>query len=72
MNKRLTIQIDNIKVVKDSEGKDVPAVFGLTLPYGVPYELAYEALDEMIKELKEMDAASKKPVPEVAAEIVES
>lgn len=68
MNKRLSIQIDNIKVVKDAEGKDAPVVFGLTLPYGVPYALAYEAIEEMIKELKAMDEASKPKEPEVVHE----
>lgn len=79
MNKRLAVQMDCIKLLKDSEGKDVPVVFSLLLPYGVQYSLAYEAIDELLADLKAMDEAGKKKedkvaddavIPEVEAEIV--
>lgn len=79
MEKRLAVQMDCIKLVKDSENKDVPVVFSLLLPYGVQYSLAYEAIDEIVADLKAMDEAGKKKlekvtdeavIPEVEAEIV--
>lgn len=75
MQRRLAIQLDNIKLVKDSEGKDVPVVFSLLLPYGVQYSLAYEALDELKADLQAMDEEGKKreseaKLEEVPAEIV--
>ena len=76
MEKRLSIQVDNIKLVKSSDGKDVPVVFSLSLPYGVPYALVHEAVAEIAAEIKAMDelAAQKaaKPMEEIKPEIVEN
>lgn len=60
MDKRLQIQVDNKKVVKNSEGADVEVVFSLVLPYGVPYALASEAITELIADFNEMSAAAEK------------
>ena len=74
MEKRLSIQVDNIKLVKNSDDKDVPVVFSLSLPYGVPFALAHEAIAEIAAELKAMDELSAqkaaKPMEEVKPEVI--
>ena len=68
MEKRLTIQLDNHKVVKIQE-QDITLQFSLILSYGAPYDVALAALDEFIVELKDMQRIqieSTKPVVEEA------
>ena len=76
MEKRLSIQVDNIKLIKSSDGVDVPVVFSLSLPYGVPYALVHEAIAEIAAEVKAMDelAAQKaaKSMEVIKPEIVEN
>lgn len=64
MNKRLTIQIDNVKSIKDSQDNDVNVIFSLTLPWGAPYDLTFSALDEIVAELKEMQRISDEQAKE--------
>lgn len=71
MEKRLQIQVDNKKVVKNSEGADVEVIFSLILPYGVPFALASEALNELIADFNEMSAAAEKLKQEQEAKAVE-
>jgi len=70
MDKRLQIQVDNKKVVKNSEGVDVEVLFSMTLPYGVPFALAAEALSELMAEFERMsiEAEAVKKAQESKAE----
>lgn len=68
MEKRLQIQVDNRKVVKNSEGNDVELVFSLILPYGVPFSMAHDAIDELVADFKEMEKAAEELRQKAVAE----
>lgn len=73
MNKRLQVVIEHYKTLKDAEQREVEVVFSLSVPYGVPYDLAFAALDEMLAELKEMQKindSQKASQESVDAEVV--
>jgi hypothetical protein len=66
MDKTLLIKIDNYKAVKDSQGNDVNVCFSFSVPYGIPYEITFAALDEIKADLLEMQTISNKPAEPVA------
>lgn len=67
MDRRLQIQIDNRKVVKNSEGNDVELLFSLVMPYGVPFPLAREALEELMADFTAMQEAAEKALKDQEA-----
>jgi len=72
MERRLQIQIDNRKVVKNGDGNDVELLFSLVLPYGIPFPMAREALDELVSDFNEMEKAAEELKQKAAAEQAQS
>lgn len=54
MERKLLVQVDNKKTIKNSEGHDVEITFSMSIPYGIPFALAAEALNELMKEFETM------------------
>lgn len=62
MEKRLVIEMETQRNVTTSEGKEVSVPFRLFVPYGIPFDLAQNVLEEFSKELRDTaeKAAEKK------------
>lgn len=57
MDKRLQIVMETTRMVKNSEGNEVDLLFSLSLPYGIPFDLAKDVLSEFCAEI---DAGAQK------------
>lgn len=72
MNAKLLIQLDSFKSIKDSEGKDINVCFSLSVPYGVPYDLAFSALDDLKQQLVDMQKLNDENKKQIEATEVDS
>lgn len=65
MEKRLVIEMEAHRTVTTTEGKEVSVPFKFVVPWGIPFDLAQNVLEEFSKELRDVaeKAAEKKDEP---------
>lgn len=68
---RVLFTVDVFKTVKIKDGdkeQEIQRMYQLVLPYGVPFEEVYEAINVMTDEVKKLEEANKERAKQIAEE----